>query len=163
MTSITDHLHRTQKAAARIALCKDETVREILCEIARLAEESTPTLLDANVRDLALMDPSDPKYDRLNLTPPRLKSIAEDIRKVASLPSPLHRIIEQKTLPNGLLLTKLTVPIGVVGIVFESRPNVTFDVFSICFRSGNAVVLKGSREARFSNEAIVALIHGVLL
>lgn len=162
MSSITHHLHRTQKAAARIALCSDDTVKEILCEIARLAEENTPALLEANARDLALMDPTDPKYDRLRLSPARLMSIAADIRKVATLPSPLHRILEQKTLPNGLQLTKLTVPIGVVGVIFESRPNVTFDVFSICFRSGNAVVLKGSRDARFSNEAIVALIHGVL-
>jgi len=108
------------------------------------------------------MDPANPKYDRLLLNEQRLKSIAEDIRKVASLPSPLNKILEKRTAPSGLALSKVTVPLGVIGIVFESRPNVTFDVVALCFKSGNASVLKGSRDAHFSNIAIVGLIHQVL-
>jgi glutamate-5-semialdehyde dehydrogenase len=108
------------------------------------------------------MDPADPKYDRLLLNPKRLEDIAQDIRKVADLPSPLGRVLEERTLPNGLELKKTSVPMGVIGIVYESRPNVTFDVFALCLKSGNAAVLKGSRDAHFSNLAIVELIKNIL-
>ncbi|MCC6459306.1 MAG: glutamate-5-semialdehyde dehydrogenase, partial [Saprospiraceae bacterium] len=119
-------------------------------------------LLAQNALDLARMDPADPKYDRLLLDAGRLAAIAADLRRVAALPSPLHNILETRTRPNGLLLQKITVPLGVLGIVYESRPNVTFDVTALCLKSGNAVALKGSRDAQDSNTAIVALIRAVL-
>lgn len=146
----------------QLALLDDGLRRNILLEIADLTKESTAMLLSANSNDLQRMDSHDPKYDRLMLTADRIDAIVNDMRKVASLPSPLNKILENKTLPNGLSLEKITVPLGVVGVVYESRPNVTFDVFSICFMSGNATVLKGSRDAQDTNTAIVTLIQSVL-
>ena len=108
------------------------------------------------------MDRRDPLYDRLLLTESRLADIARDMRRVAELPSPSGGVIEARTLPNGLRLRRVSVPFGVVGVIYEARPNVTFDVFSLCFKTGNACILKGGSNAARSNEAIVRLIHGVL-
>ena len=119
-------------------------------------------LLEANRQDLEQMDSKDPLYDRLMLTPDRLQGIASDMRHVASLPSPLGLVTREKTLPNGLYLRRVSVPFGVIGVIYEARPNVSFDVFSLCFKSGNACLLKGSRNAHHSNEAIVSLIHQTL-
>ena len=119
-------------------------------------------LLEANRQDLEQMDSKDPLYDRLMLTPDRLQGIASDMRHVASLPSPLGLVTREKTLPNGLYLRRVSVPFGVIGVIYEARPNVSFDVFSLCFKSSNACLLKGSRNAHHSNEAIVSLIHQTL-
>ncbi|MCB0656148.1 MAG: glutamate-5-semialdehyde dehydrogenase [Saprospiraceae bacterium] len=159
---IQDALERVKAAArARIHL-SEEQVQAVLLDLARETERLIPELMEANANDLQRMDPEDPKYDRLLLNPERIHAIARDIRKVASLATPLGRILEQRTLANGLELQKITVPLGLIGTVFESRPNVTFDVFSLCFKSGNACVLKGSRDAQESNECIVNLIRMVL-
>ena len=151
-----------KRAAAQVALLPDaervaalEAVADAIC--AKSAE-----LLAANAEDLARMDPQNPLYDRLKLTPERLEGIASDMRDVAHLPSPLGRTLEDRTLPNGLRLRKVSVPFGVIGVVYEARPNVTFDVFSLCFKSGNACVLKGGKDADASNRAALALIRGVL-
>lgn len=151
-----------KRAAAQVALLPDaervaalEAVADAIC--AKSAE-----LLAANAEDLARMDPQNPLYDRLKLTPERLAGIASDMRDVAHLPSPLGRTLEDRTLPNGLRLRKVSVPFGVIGVVYEARPNVTFDVFSLCFKSGNACVLKGGKDADASNRAALALIRGVL-
>jgi glutamate-5-semialdehyde dehydrogenase len=154
-------------SAARIAsraLARLEPDRSgaVLERLAERAVAATETLLAANQRDLERMDPADPKFDRLLLDPERIEAIAGDIRKVARLPAPQGEQLEARELPNGLRLEKVRVPMGVIAVIFESRPNVTFDVFSLCFRSGNACVLKGSSDARHSNEAIVRLIHEVL-
>ena len=109
------------------------------------------------------MDPANPKYDRLKLTDERLEGIASDMRNVAALPSPLGRILEETVRPNGLHLKKVSVPFGVIGIIYEARPNVSFDVFSLCLKSGNACVLKGGSDADCSNRAIVKVIHEVLV
>ena len=130
--------------------------------MAAAIEAQGAELLSANAGDLARMDPANPLYDRLKLTPERLAGIAADMRKVAQLPSPLGRTLEDRTLPNGLRLRKVSVPFGVVGVIYEARPNVTFDVFSLCLRSGNACVLKGGRDADASNRAAVALVRRVL-
>ena len=122
----------------------------------------TPEILDANQEDLDRMNPNDPKYDRLKLTEERLEGIASDLINVAKLDSPLGEIISGKTLDNGLELKKIRVPIGVIGIIYESRPNVTFDVFSLCLKTGNALVLKGGSDAYASNSCIVDVIHKVL-
>ena len=139
-----------------------DRVDELLNYLAEYLKENTEQLLAANRKDLDRMALSDPKNDRLKLTPERIADIAADMRHVATLPSPLGRILEQNIRPNGLDIRKISVPIGVVGIVYEARPNVTFDVFSLCIKSGNACVLKGGSDARYSNEFAVALIQSAL-
>ncbi|MCQ2146408.1 MAG: glutamate-5-semialdehyde dehydrogenase [Bacteroidales bacterium] len=140
----------------------EKTRQDVLCSVADAIESDIDALLSANKEDLDRMDPSNPLYDRLMLTEARLRSIASDMRKVASLPSPLGRILEKRTLPNGLELSKVSVPFGVIGMIYEARPNVTFDVFSLCFKCGNACVMKGGKDADSSNRAAVKLIHSVL-
>ena len=160
--AIIKALEQTRNTSRKLVLLEESTINEMLEELADLTVAKTDFLLQANQQDLDRMDPSNPKYDRLLLNADRLKGIAGDIRKVAQLPSPLNIKLEGRTLPNGLLLEKRSVPMGVIGIIFESRPNVTFDVFSLCLKSGNAAVLKGSRDAHFSNLAIKALIDEVV-
>lgn len=154
---------KTSKAASRlVALLSDEQRNNILLKVADAIIANTDSLLAANAEDLAKMDKSNTLYDRLQLTPERLEGIASDMRHVAELPSPLDRTIEDRTLPNGLQLRKVAVPFGVIGVIYEARPNVTFDVFSLCLKSGNACILKGGRDADSSNRAAIALIHSVL-
>ena len=155
-------LQQTARASQQLMARSSSEIQSILLAIADQTEENIDFILRENKKDLERMDPENPKYDRLLLNNNRLASIIADIRKVASLQDPLHLILEEKKLTNGLHLTKVSVPIGVVGIIFESRPNVTFDVVSLCLKSGNAVVLKGSRDAHFSNLAIVQIIENVL-
>lgn len=162
MDAILEQLRTTRQAARKLIQLGNENLNLILNHVADAAMLHTPALLAANQLDLERMDSADPKYDRLLLNPKRLEDIAQDIRKVADLPSPLGRVLEERTLPNGLELKKTSVPMGVIGIVYESRPNVTFDVFALCLKSGNAAVLKGSRDAHFSNLAIVDLIKNIL-
>ena len=135
---------------------------EILKAVADTIIAKKDTILEANALDLAKMDKQNPLYDRLQLTEKRLDDIANDMRNVASLPSPLGHITKEKTLPNGLRLPRVSVPFGVIGMIYEARPNVTYDVFSLCFKSGNACVLKGGSDADLSNQAAVTLIHEVL-
>ena len=151
-----------KRAAAQVALLPDERRSEALLRVADAIEAQAAHLLLANAEDLARMDPQNPLCDRLRLTPERIAGIAADMRQVAALPSPLGRILDDRILPNGLHLRKVSVPFGVIGVIYEARPNVTFDVFSLCFRSGNASVLKGGRDADASNRAAVALIRRVL-
>ena len=151
-----------KRAAAQVALLPDERRSEALLRVADAIEAQAAQLLAANAEDLARMDPQNPLCDRLRLTPERIAGIAADMRQVAALPSPLGRILDDRILPNGLHLRKVSVPFGVIGVIYEARPNVTFDVFSLCFRSGNASVLKGGRDADASNRAAVALIRRVL-
>jgi len=149
-------------AAAALNRQPDARLNECLRHLAELTEANVGPLLAANALDLARMDPENPKYDRLLLNEQRLQDIASDLRRVAGLPSPLGVEQEANTLANGMSLRRLSVPIGVVGIVFESRPNVTFDVFALNLKAGNASALKGSRDARDSNLAIKALIDRAL-
>ena len=151
-----------KQASRGLALLTDEQRNEILSAVADAIVTNQDTLLQANAEDLARMDRQNPLYDRLQLTEKRLADIAADMRNVATLPSPLGHITKQKTLPNGLRLCRVSVPFGVIGMIYEARPNVTFDVFSLCFKSGNACVLKGGRDADASNKAAVALIHKVI-
>ena len=151
-----------KRASKTLALLSDEQRNEILLAVADAIINQQERILKANGEDLAKMDPSSPLYDRLQLTESRLQGIAADMRNVATLPSPLGHITKQKTLPNGLRLCRVSVPFGVIGMIYEARPNVTFDVFSLCFKSGNACVLKGGKDADCSNREEVALIHEVL-
>ena len=154
---------RKSKAASRIlATISDEKRNEILLAVADAIISNKDRILKANADDLAKMDPKNPLYDRLQLTDKRLDDIASDMRNVSRLPSPLGRVLKESTLPNGLRLKRVSVPFGVIGMIYEARPNVTFDVFSLCFKSGNACVLKGGKDADCSNREEVALIHEVL-
>lgn len=151
-----------KRASRELALLTDETRNAVLHKVAGAIAAHRQELLEANARDLARMEPENPLYDRLLLTESRLDGIASDMRHVAALPSPLERVTKERTLENGLHLCRISVPFGVIGVVYEARPNVSFDVFSLCFKSGNACVLKGGKDADESNRAIVRLLHDVL-
>ena len=153
---------KVKRASKSLALLSDEQRNEILQAVADAIITNQERILKANAEDLAKMSKENPLYDRLQLTGSRLEGIASDMRNVATLPSPLGHITKQKTLPNGLRLCRVSVPFGVIGMIYEARPNVTFDVFSLCFKSGNACVLKGGKDADCSNREEVALIHEVL-
>ncbi len=149
-------------ASRKLPLLSEAETNRILISLADKAVEMIPAIMGENGKDLARMPETDPKYDRLKLTEDRIRDIAKDLRNVSQLSSPLGITLENKTLENGLQLEKITVPLGVVGIIYESRPNVTFDVFALCLKSGNACVLKGGSDAELSNRIIVDLIKGVL-
>ena len=159
---LKDTFERVKRASKSLALLNDEQRNEILNAVADAIVNNKARILDANAQDLAKMSKDNPLYDRLQLTDSRLEGIASDMRNVATLPSPLGHITKQKMLPNGLRLCRVSVPFGVVGMIYEARPNVTFDVFSLCFKSGNACVLKGGKDADCSNREEVALIHEIL-
>ena len=162
MSDLIHMFEATRDASQAVRELDDATRSELLSKLADKIEEQAGPLLEANAADLAAMSPENPLYDRLMLTQERLKGIAADMRKVATLPCPLDRVLADRTLPNGLRLRKIAVPFGVIGVIYEARPNVTFDVFSLCFKSGNACLLKGGRDADHSNRAGVALIKQVL-
>ena len=159
---LIDTFKRVKSASKSLALLTDQQRNDILLAVADAIIDQQDRILAANAGDLAKMDPKNPLYDRLQLTHKRLADIAGDMRNVASLPSPLGFITKEKTLPNGLRLHRVSVPFGVIGMIYEARPNVTYDVFSLCFKSGNACVLKGGSDADLSNLASVELIHEVL-
>ena len=159
---LKDTFERVKRASKSLALLTDEQRNEILNAVADAIINHKARILEANAQDLAKMSKDNPLYDRLQLTDSRLEGIASDMRNVATLPSPLGHVTKQKTLPNGLRLCRVSVPFGVIGMIYEARPNVTFDVFSLCFKSGNACVLKGGKDADCSNREEVALIHEIL-
>ncbi|MBQ5352435.1 MAG: gamma-glutamyl-phosphate reductase, partial [Bacteroidaceae bacterium] len=140
-----------REASTSLSELDDKRINEILLAVADEAVAQTPAILEANAKDLARMDSANPMYDRLKLTKERIDGIASDTRHVAQLPSPLGRVLKHSVLPNGLDITRVSVPFGVIGIVYEARPNVTFDVFSLCLKSGNACILKGGKDADDSN------------
>ena len=150
------------KASRSLNLVDNFTINKVLMKLADEAESQIDVILEANKKDLAVMDRENPMYDRLLLTADRIKNIASGIRNVASLSSPLDKKLEQRTLPNGMILTKRSVPFGVIGIIYEARPNVTFDVFSLCIKAGSACILKGGTDAYNSNCCIVHIIQSVL-
>ena len=161
--AVSDIFIRTKAASLSLTGLEATRRNSVLLRLADAICKESASLLEANAKDLAAMDKSNPLYDRLMLTEDRLKGIAADMRQVASLPSPLGRTLVSRTLPNGLRLRRISVPFGVIGVIYEARPNVTFDVFSLCFKSGSACLLKGGRDADASNRAAVALIKRVLI
>ncbi|RYU97674.1 glutamate-5-semialdehyde dehydrogenase [Emticicia agri] len=162
MNSILSLLQATQQASAGIRNLSGEQKSQLLNQLAVLIEESKALIMAENKKDLDLMDKADPKYDRLLLNENRIQSLADSLREVALLPDPTGQLLLEKHLDNGLTVKKVAVPMGVVGVIYESRPNVTIDVASLCLRSGNACVLKGGKEAYFSNQCLVSLIHQAL-
>ena len=159
---INELLQQTLAASRRLVMLDDATINRVLLDTADALMSRQAEVLAANAEDLRRMDPANPKYDRLKLTEKRLAAIAGDMKNVVSLPSPLGRLLSETVRPNGMVIRKVTVPFGVIGVIYEARPNVTFDVFSLCFKSGNACVLKGGSDADCSNRALVAIIHDVL-
>ena len=164
MTANVSHIFENARVAARkLNLVDTETIDKILLAVADEAEKEVDYILQENCRDLALMPKTDPKYDRLMLSRERILGITADMRKVAGLPSPLGRILASFDRPNGMRIEKVSVPFGVIGIIYEARPNVTFDVFSLCLKSGNVCILKGGSDAQYSNNAIINIINKVLI
>jgi glutamate-5-semialdehyde dehydrogenase len=149
-------------ASRNMASLSVEAVNSLLSDLADALEDSTDIILAANASDLARMDASDPRYDRLLLTPERISAIASDCRNVATLPSPLGRVLSHRVLPNGLDVSRVSVPFGVIGVIYEARPNVTLDVTALCLKAGSAVILKGGSDAEESNRAICSVIHNTL-
>ncbi len=160
-TTTTNMMEKAKIASSDLLKLDDSKISAILLHVADTLEADTDLILKANAIDMEKMKADDPKRDRLLLTSARLKAIADDMRSVASLPSPLKEI-DKRIRPNGLEITRVAVPFGVIGVIFEARPNVTCDVFSLCFKSGNACVLKGGHDADNSNKAIVRSIHRAL-
>ena len=164
MTADVSHIFENARVAARkLNLVDTETIDKILLAVADEAEKEVDYILQENCRDLALMPRTAPKYDRLMLSRERILGITADMRKVAGLPSPLGRILASFDRPNGMRIEKVSVPFGVIGIIYEARPNVTFDVFSLCLKSGNVCILKGGSDAQYSNNAIINIINKVLI
>lgn len=162
MNYLLSQLKDTKLAARFIQKCTVETKELLLQTLADRLEQSEELLLRANQKDLEQMNPSDSKYDRLLLNPSRIAALAQSVRQVALLPDPSNQTLLETTLENGLTLHKITTPLGVVGVIYESRPNVTIDVAALCLRSGNACVLKGGKEAYYTNLFLVQLIHDTL-
>lgn len=151
------------EASYTLPLADEERITAALNAVADAIGRESDRLLDANAADLALMQPDNPMYDRLMLTRERLDGIAQDMRKVATLPGPVGKVIDERVRPNGMRLTRVRVPFGVIGVIYEARPNVSFDVFSLCLKSRNACALKGGSDAFNSNKAIVDLIQDELV
>src|SRR5574344_181840 len=162
ITMLEDIFQAAKDASLDLALLNTDTINEVLNAVAQKAIASTDMILEANAKDVSRMDPANPMYDRLKLTKGRIEGIAGDTRKVATLPSPLGRVLKHAVLPNGLDIKRVSVPFGVIGIVYEARPNVTFDVFSLCLKAGSACVLKGGKDADDSNRTIVSIIQSTL-
>ncbi len=159
---LEDIFQASKDASIDLALLNTDTINQVLMAVAERAIAETDNILAANAKDLSRMNPANPMYDRLKLTKERIEGIAADTHNVATLPSPLGKVLKHAVLPNGLDLKRVSVPFGVIGIVYEARPNVTFDVFSLCLKAGSACVLKGGKDADDSNRAIVGLIKSVL-
>jgi glutamate-5-semialdehyde dehydrogenase len=162
MNNLKSTFQNVRQASRELVNLTDEIIKNVLIELAKVALARTEDILEANQKDLDRMDTEDPKYDRMKLTKERIKDITNDILNVSELKNPVGEIISQKILENGLDLSKVRVPMGVIGIIYEARPNVSFDVFSLCFKTQNACLLKGSSDAEYSNKAIVGLIQEVL-
>ena len=159
---VREQLQEVYQAAKSLLRLSDDLIAEVLCAVADEIIAQADVILKANEQDLSRMDPANPKYDRLKLTLERLEGIAADMRNVSKLPSPVGKVLKEIVRPNGLKIKQVSVPFDVIGIIYEARPNVSFDVFSLCLRSHNACVLKGGSDAQDTNEASVGIIHGVL-
>ena len=160
---IQELLTKAREASEQIALMSNRTISKVLGQVADAIDANTRYILNANKEDLFRMDQDNPKYDRLMLTPERISGITGDMRAVAALPSPLGKVLDSRVRPNGMKIDKVSVPFGVIGVIYEARPNVTADVFGLCFKSGNVAVLKGGSDAEATNRAIADVIHDVLV
>lgn len=163
MTSQKPIFEAARHAARSLALRSDEQISSLLRHVADAVDRNAAEILEANSRDLSRMAEDNPMRDRLQLTPERISDITSDMRTVASLPSPLGRVLSSTVRPNGMKIDKVSVPFGVIGVVYEARPNVTLDIFSLCMKAGSACLLKGGSEAYNTNECIVTLVRDTLI
>jgi len=163
MTSQKPIFEAARHAARNLALRSDEQISSLLRHVADAVDRNAAEILEANSRDLSRMAEDNPMRDRLQLTPERISDITSDMRSVASLPSPLGQILSSTVRPNGMKIDKVSVPFGVIGVVYEARPNVTLDIFSLCLKAGSACLLKGGSEAYNTNECIVTLLRDTLI
>jgi glutamate-5-semialdehyde dehydrogenase len=163
MNAVTEQIKKVKTASYILPSLNEAKRNQVLLSLAEELVSSSSLILQENAKDLAQMPKDDPRYDRLLLSKERLQDMAVDVAKVAALPSPISRILEEKTMENGLRLQKISVPLGVIGIIYESRPNVTIDVFTLCFKAGNACILKGGKEAQHSNAVLADVIRKVLV
>lgn len=162
MNSIQPLIIKTWKAAINLRQATDKQLKTVLLQLADALEKNSEAVLQANQLDVAKQDPGNPRVDRLLLNKERIAGIANSIRKISRLHNPSGKTLEKRRLDNGLLLQKITVPLGIVGAIYESRPNVTFDIAALCLRSQNGCLLKGSSEAENTNLAAIKLIKKVL-
>lgn len=162
MSTVIDQLKKAKAAAVNMSGLEDKKREKALKALAAALRSESAAILAENAKDCAAMPKEDPRYDRLLLNAARLDAIAADVEKVAAMPSPIGRVISERTVPNGLNIRQLCVPLGVVGVIYESRPNVTVDVFALCFKTGNAAVLKGGKEAQHTNSAFAGTITRTL-
>lgn len=162
METVEQLIVKTHKASASLRKADDQQIIKALEMLADTVEANTAAILEANNADVSRQDINDSKIDRLKLNDQRIKNIANSIRQISKLPDPTGKVLEKRTLYNGLQLEKISVPLGVVGAIYESRPNVTFDIATLCLRSRNGCLLKGSSEAENSNKVSVQLIKDVL-
>ncbi|HYO22667.1 MAG TPA: glutamate-5-semialdehyde dehydrogenase, partial [Flavisolibacter sp.] len=162
MNTVDKIIKETHKASLALLMATDGQIVAALHKLAGMLEEEAPALLKANRRDVKALGTNDAMADRLLLNETRIRNIAAAIRNIAGLPSPVGQHLVKRKLKNGLVLQKHTVPFGVVGVIYESRPNVTFDTASLCLRSKNACVLKGSKQAEHTNAAAIKIIHRAL-
>lgn len=162
MTTTQQLLQQAAQTVIALQRCSESLVQDILNDTASALLEHMADILEANRKDLSRMDISNPKYDRLKLTESRIESIAQDMRNVSTLPSPLGKVYSEVSRPNGMTIKKVSVPFGVIGVIYEARPNVTCDVFSLCLKSGNVCILKGGSDADSSNRALVKIIHQIV-
>lgn len=160
--NLKETLEKTREASRKLLSTSDERISEALMKLADLLEERASEILEANARDLEKMEKDDPVYDRVLLNEERIKEMVASVRVVAGYDSPIDIVLEQREIEKGMKLTKITTPIGVIGLIFEARPNVIVDVFALCFKSKNACVMKGGSQAVESYEAIIGIIDEVL-
>lgn len=162
MEQILHELKRVKDSSSALKVLNEKTKIDLLLTLAGLVRQEKDKIIAENAKDLALLATDDPKYDRLRLTEQQILAMADDIELVATLADPCGQVLEERLRPNGLRIQKISVPLGVVAVIFESRPNVTIDVFTLCFKAGNACVLKGGKEAVHSNQVLVSLIQNAL-
>jgi len=162
MNSVLSLIVKTHKASIKLRSMKDDQVQKTLVSLADALEKNMSRILEANAKDLVKQEPDNPRNDRLTLNEQRVINIANAIRNVSKLPDPCGKVLEKRILHNGLQLEKISVPLGVVGAIYESRPNVTFDIAALCLRSHNACVLKGSIDAHETNRIAVDIIKQAL-
>lgn len=162
MSAITKTIIKTQQASFLLQSATDKQIKKTLNDLSKALLQHSVTILRANAKDVAKQDPANPRTDRLLLTTARIKAISNSIKNVSKLPMPGDKTLQKRVLKNGLRLQKVTTPLGVVAAIYESRPNVTYDIAALCLRSGNACLLKGSSEADNSNKAAIKIIRQVL-
>jgi glutamate-5-semialdehyde dehydrogenase len=162
MQTIQPLLEKAQQAGVSIRTLPDEKKQALLLQLAAVILDHSDAIVAENKKDLDRMPDEDPKKDRLLLTDTRIRGLASSLEDIAALPDPANVLLLERRLDNGLQVQKKTVPLGVVGVIYESRPNVTVDVAALCIRSGNVCVLRGGTDAFHTNTILVQLIQDVL-